>query len=118
MSIGSERESTGGGRRDLLRVGGTQMQRWSPRVVLSAQEKMLMKRLTRVRTLFGFLRQHRHELFDDAFQEQLQGMYRITGAGEEPHPPAVDRQRHGRGAARRDSRPGSVGRDDRGRRSI
>jgi len=65
------------------------MQRWSPPVDLSAQEKMLMKRLTRVRTLFGFLRQHRHDLFDDAFQEQLEGMYRITGAGEEPHPPAL-----------------------------
>jgi len=65
------------------------MQRWSPPVDLSAQEKMLMKRLTRVRALFGFLRQHRHELFDDAFQEQLEGMYRMTGAGEEPHPPAL-----------------------------
>jgi hypothetical protein len=55
------------------------MQRWSPRVDLLAQEKMLMKRLTRVRTLFGFLRLHRHELFDDSFQEQLEGMYRTTG---------------------------------------
>src|SRR5271170_4264464 len=50
---------------------------------------MLMKRLTRVRALFGFLRQHRQELFDDAFQEQLEGMYRATGAGEEAHPPAL-----------------------------
>jgi hypothetical protein len=58
-------------------------------VALSPQEKMLMKRLTRVRALFGFLRQHRHELFDDAFQEQLEGMYRATGAGEEAHPPAL-----------------------------
>ena len=65
------------------------MQRWTPPVALSAQEKMLMKRLTRVRALFGFLRQHRHELFDDAFQEQLEAMYRTTGAGEEPHPPAL-----------------------------
>lgn len=62
------------------------MQRWTPPVALSPQEKMLMKRLTRVRALFGFLRQHRHELFDDAFQDQLEGMYRATGAGEEPHP--------------------------------
>ena len=58
-------------------------------VALSPQEKMLMKRLTRVRALFGFLRQHRHELFDDSFHEQLEGMYRATGAGEEPHPPAL-----------------------------
>ena len=45
------------------------MQRWTPPVDLSPQEKMLMKRLTRVRTLFGFFRQHRHELFDGAFQD-------------------------------------------------
>ena len=50
---------------------------------------MLMKRLTRVRALFGFLRQHRHELFDDAFQEQLESMYRTTGAGDAPHAPAL-----------------------------
>ena len=65
------------------------MQRWTPPVDLSPQEKMLMKRLTRVRTLFGFFRQHRHELFDEAFQDQLEGMYRTTGAGEEAHPPAL-----------------------------
>ena len=64
------------------------MQRWTPPVALSPQEKMLMKRLTRVRALFGFLRQHRHELFDDTFQDQLEGMYRVTGAGEEPLVPA------------------------------
>ncbi|KYF92821.1 hypothetical protein BE18_02835 [Sorangium cellulosum] len=39
---------------------------------LSWQEQSLMKPLTRVRTLFGFLRLHRHELFDEAFQEQLE----------------------------------------------
>ena len=65
------------------------MQRWTPPVDLSPQEKMLMKRLTRVRALFGFLREHRHELFDDAFQDQLEGMYRTTGAGEEAHPPGT-----------------------------
>jgi hypothetical protein len=65
------------------------MERWTPPVALLPQEKMLMKRLTRVRKLFGFLREHRHELFDDAFQEQLEGMYRDTGAGDSPHPPAL-----------------------------
>jgi len=48
-----------------------------------------MKRLNRVRKLFGFLREHRHELFDDTFQDQLEGMYRDTGAGDSPHPPAM-----------------------------
>lgn len=65
------------------------MERWSPPVELSKQEQLLMKRLTRVRTLFGFLRLHRHELFDEAFQEQLESMYRTTGAGDPPHPPAL-----------------------------
>jgi hypothetical protein len=65
------------------------MERWTPPVALSPQEKLLMKRLTRVRKLFGFLREHRHELFDDTFQAQLEGMYRDTGAGDMPHPPAL-----------------------------
>jgi Transposase DDE domain/Transposase domain (DUF772) len=65
------------------------MERWSPPVELSKQEQLLMKRLTRVRALFGFLRLHRHELFDESFQEQLESMYRTTGAGEPPHPPAL-----------------------------
>lgn len=62
---------------------------WNPPTELSKQEQMLMKRLVRVRALFGFLRTHRHELFDHAFQEQLLDMYRQTGAGDPPHPPAL-----------------------------
>jgi hypothetical protein len=65
------------------------MLRWDPPVELTAQEERLIKRLHRVRPLFGFLRQHRHELFDDAFQAKLEEVYRDTGAGEEPHPPAL-----------------------------
>jgi hypothetical protein len=65
------------------------MERWSPPVELSKQESMLMKRLTRVRALFGFLRLHRHELFDAELQGQLSDMYRQTGAGEPPCPPAL-----------------------------
>lgn len=65
------------------------MERWSPRVGLIAQERMLIKRLTRVRPLFGFLRLHRLEIFDDAFQDALESMYRTTGAGAPPHPPAL-----------------------------
>lgn len=65
------------------------MDRWLPPVEASPYEERLLKRLTRVRALFGFLRRHRHELFDAAFQEQLEGMYRTTGAGDEPNPPAL-----------------------------
>jgi hypothetical protein len=48
-----------------------------------------MKRLVRTRKLFGFLRAHRHELFDEAFETELEEMYRTTGAGKEPLPPAM-----------------------------
>lgn len=65
------------------------MKRWDPPVELTAQEERLLKRLNRVRTLFGFLRMHRQELFDEAFQEKLEEVYRDTGAGEEPNPPAL-----------------------------
>ncbi len=48
-----------------------------------------MKRLARVRALFSFLRLNRHRIFDNAFQDQLEGMYRQTGAGDTPHAPAM-----------------------------
>ena len=64
------------------------MDRWNPPVELWKKEQLIMKRLNRVRALFGFLRTKRHILFDDAFQERLEGMYRQTGAGDPPHPPA------------------------------
>lgn len=48
-----------------------------------------MKRLTRTKKLFAFLREQRHRLFDEAFQSELEGMYRQTGAGVPPHPPAM-----------------------------
>jgi hypothetical protein len=71
------------------RGGDKAMTRWNPPVELTAQEERLVKRLNRVRPLFGFLRRHRHALFDDAFQAKLEEVYRDTGAGEAPHPPAL-----------------------------
>ena len=65
------------------------MDRWNPRVELTKKEEMVMKRLKRVRALFGFLRLNRHRIFDEAFQEQLEAMYRKTGAGDPPLPPAM-----------------------------
>src|SRR5216683_1405997 len=81
--------STAGAVPDLVSAGGRSMERWSPRTELSKKEQFIMKRLNRVRALFGFLRLNRHVLFDDAFQEQLEGMYRQTGAGDPPHAPAM-----------------------------
>lgn len=63
--------------------------RWKPSTTYTRQEQFLMKRLVRTRKLFGFLRAHRHELFDEAFEAELESMYRDTGAGREPVAPAL-----------------------------
>ena len=68
---------------------GGVMERWRPSVSLTKQEESLLKRLEKKRKLFGFLRRHRHEIFDDGFQAELEAMYRDTGAGKEPVPPAM-----------------------------
>jgi hypothetical protein len=65
------------------------MERWGPKRERTRQEEFLLKRLHRTRKLFGFLRRHRHELFDDGFQAELESMYRNTGAGDAPVPPAL-----------------------------
>lgn len=64
------------------------MTRWTPPVTPTRREEFLLKRLTRTKKLFAFLRRHRHELFDDGFQQELETMYRQTGAGTVPLPPA------------------------------
>jgi len=64
------------------------MERWSPKQEPTRQEQFILKRLEKKRKLFGFLRRHRHELFDDGFQAELESMYRDTGAGADPVPPA------------------------------
>ena len=62
--------------------------RWDPSEDFTAQEDMLLRTVRRTKKLFGFLRRHRLQLFDDAFQEELAAVYRRTGAGKSPHPPA------------------------------
>ncbi len=63
--------------------------KWRPKQELSEQEERIIERMMRSGKLFAFLRRHRHELFDEAFQEELASMYRQTGAGKEPLPPAL-----------------------------
>lgn len=63
--------------------------RWSPSQIVSRQEKFILGRLKRNGKLYAFLRQHREQLFDDAFQLELEAMYRDTGAGNDAHPPAL-----------------------------
>src|SRR5437588_11466122 len=72
---------------DLLR--GMSIPRWNPSHTISEQEEFLLSRLRRTRKLFAFLRLQRHELFDEKFQDELAAMYRATGAGKPPCPPAL-----------------------------
>ncbi len=44
----------------------TKMERWNPGQEVTRQEQFILKRLEKKRKLFGFLRRHRHELFDEA----------------------------------------------------
>src|SRR5579863_3182222 len=65
------------------------IERWRPRQGYTKQEEALLRRLRKGRKLFAFLRDYRHELFDDPFQAELESMYRGTGAGKDPTPPAL-----------------------------
>ena len=62
---------------------------WSPPVALNPAEEKVANRAATRKKLFVFLREVRGELFDDAFQEELLEMYRQTGAGKPPVPPAL-----------------------------
>ncbi len=60
---------------------------WNPPVELSAAEQKVVKRIKRAK-LFTFLRQVRHELFDEAFQAELATMYGDKAKGHPPVAPA------------------------------
>lgn len=62
---------------------------WQPQQATTSQEEFLLKRLRRTRKLFAFLRDYRHEIFDDTFQTELESMYRSNGAGKAAVPPAL-----------------------------
>ena len=63
--------------------------RWQPREDRTKREEFLLKRLGRTRKLFAFLRLHRRQIFDDGFQQELESMYRESGAGKAPVTPAL-----------------------------
>jgi Transposase DDE domain/Transposase domain (DUF772) len=64
------------------------IERWHPTEIISRQENFILSRLKRNGKLYAFLRAQRRRLFDDAFQAELESMYRGTGAGKPPLPPA------------------------------
>jgi hypothetical protein len=60
---------------------------WRPPVEPSATERVVVKAVRRAR-LFVFLRQYRHELFDEEFQAELAGTYVDSPKGQPPVPSA------------------------------
>jgi hypothetical protein len=60
---------------------------WCPPVEPSQAEQTVIKRVRRAK-LFVFLRQHRHELFDEQFQAELARLYADRPKGRPPVPPA------------------------------
>jgi transposase len=61
---------------------------WRPPIGLSATEQTIIQRIRRAK-LFVFLRQHRHEIFDEAFQQELANLYQESRRGQPPVPPAL-----------------------------
>ena len=65
------------------------MEYWAPSQEVSEAEKRLLKVAGRSRKLFVFLREHRQELLNASFQDELEGAYRLSGQGSAPQPPAL-----------------------------
>ena len=68
-------------------VGVVRPEVWQPPVEPSRLEQEVIKRIKRAK-LFVWLRQHRHELFDEDLQAELAGMYADKRVGQPPVPPA------------------------------
>src|SRR5712691_4362580 len=62
--------------------------RWQPPVEFSIQEEQIVRRIRKAK-LFVFLRQYRHILFDEPFQEELANLYRKEERGRPPVAPAM-----------------------------
>src|SRR5712691_8734424 len=60
---------------------------WRPPVEPSPAERAVIKAVRRAK-LFVFLREHRHELFDEQFQAELAEAYVDSPKGQPPVPPA------------------------------
>ncbi|WP_338246642.1 transposase [Dictyobacter halimunensis] len=60
---------------------------WQPPVDLSEQEEQIVKKIRKAKR-FVFLRQHRHELLDEVFQQELARLYRASERGQPPIAPA------------------------------
>jgi hypothetical protein len=60
---------------------------WHPPIEPTPEEQAVLERIKRAK-LFVFLRNHRHEIFTEHFQEELGTIYRESALGRPPVPPA------------------------------
>ena len=60
---------------------------WHPPIDLSPAEQQVVAKIRRAK-LFLFLRRHRHELVDDAFQQELVTIFKDSPKGQPPVAPA------------------------------
>jgi hypothetical protein len=60
---------------------------WHPPIEPTPEEQAVMRRIKRAK-LFVFLRNHRHEVFDEEFQAELGEIYHDSALGRPPVPPA------------------------------
>ena len=58
---------------------------WQPPLDPSPTEQAIIKRIRRAK-LFVFLREHRQDIFNAAFQEELSSLYRDSKRGQPPIP--------------------------------
>ena len=63
---------------------------WNPPIEWSQKEEKIVKLIKKAK-LFPFLREIRHLLFDEEFQEELLKMYAEAVTGHPPVPPAQKR---------------------------
>jgi transposase len=64
-----------------------QPQFWQPPVELSVKEEQVAKRVRKAK-LFVFMRKYRHQIFDEAFQQELAALYQDSKRGQPPIAPA------------------------------
>jgi hypothetical protein len=60
---------------------------WHPPIGPTREERTVLRLIKRAK-LFVFLREHRHEIFDESFQRELCTVYRESKLGRPPVPPA------------------------------
>jgi Transposase domain (DUF772) len=60
---------------------------WHPPIEPAPQERTVMRLIKRAK-LFVFLRERRHEIFEESFQKELSTVYRESNLGRPPVPPA------------------------------